>query len=273
MIYEIKNLAGGIEDLDIKSNKVTGYASTFGNVDSDGDMMMPGAFTKSLADPGKRQLHLYQHDSYRPLASVKGGSLQLSEDAKGLKFESQIVDTSWGKDVMKLIEAKVLNENSIGFQVMRSRMSKADSAGAQERYRELHELKLFEVSSCSWGANDQALNLKSLYTDELLQARLETVIKASRNGSFTDDTHMQLEIYLMQLNQLIIESKSTKPTVQAPARSVFKEKAIQRVKAWNNMIADSPPVIDANLNVELMDLARKNQGSEGRRLSSLMKHS
>jgi uncharacterized protein len=236
MIYELKNLSGGIEDLDLKTNKVTGYASTFGNVDSDGDMMMPGAFTKSLADPGKRQLHLYQHDSYRPLASVKGGSLKLSEDAKGLKFESQIVDTSWGKDVMKLIEAKVLNENSIGFMTVRAKETKAA--------RELHELKLFEVSSCSWGANDQALNLKSLYTDELLQARVETVLKASRNGSFTDETHSQLEIYLLQLNQLLIESKSTKPAVQAAARPVIDEKVIQRITAWNSLFKTTPKAID-----------------------------
>ncbi|HEV3251669.1 MAG TPA: HK97 family phage prohead protease [Puia sp.] len=240
MIYEIKNLSGGIEDIDIKSNKVVGYASTFGNVDSDLDLVMPGAFTKSLADPGKRQLHLYMHDSYRPLSSVKGGSLKLEEDAKGLKFESQIVDTTWGKDVAKLIEAKVLNENSIGFMTVRAKETKA--------YRELHELKLFEVSSVSFGSNDQALNTKSLqtslYTDDFLTARLETVTKALRNGTFTDDTFSQLEIYLYQLNQLLIESKSTKPAVQAAAKPVIDEKVIQRITAWNSLFKPQAKAID-----------------------------
>src|SRR5450432_2105211 len=110
MIYEIKNIDGAVTDVDAKSGTVKGYFSVFGNIDSDKDMIMPGAYSKSLKESA-RQLHLYQHDSYRPLSSVKGGSLKLNEDAKGLAFESTISPTSWGKDVIQLIEDGVLNEN------------------------------------------------------------------------------------------------------------------------------------------------------------------
>ena len=227
MIYEMKRVSNEIIDVDTKTNTVRGYASVFGNKDSDNDIIMPGAYTKSLGDKGKRQLHLYQHDSMRPLSSVRAGTLKLSEDAKGLKFESTITPTSWGKDVIMLINDGVLNENRVGF----SDVKYADKKG----YRELQELKLYEISSVSWGANDQALNMKSLFTDDFLISRIETVTKAFRNGSYTDDTHSQLEIYLLQLNQLLLQTKSTEPAPQEAAKPVIDTEVIQRVKAWNSL--------------------------------------
>ena len=42
-----KNLNQGISDVDVKKGIVTGYFSSFDNMDSDGDVIRKGAFTKT----------------------------------------------------------------------------------------------------------------------------------------------------------------------------------------------------------------------------------
>ena len=237
-MYSTKNISaeGNISDVDAKSNTVKGYFSVFGNKDADGDIIAPGAYTKSLKENGQRVLHLYQHDSMRPLSSVRGGSLKLSEDARGLAFESTISPTSWGKDVIQLIQDGVLNENSIGFSVVKSMERKG--------YRELIELRLWEGSSVSFGANDQALNTKSAFTEDVLQKKMQTVMKAVRNGNYTDDTAEQLEIYLLQLNQLFMDAKATSPALQKAVKPASDDKAIQGVKALNNLFKRDTEAVD-----------------------------
>jgi len=48
--YEIKELTG--------EGLVTFYANAFNNLDSDGDISMPGSFKKTLKENGKRLRHL-----------------------------------------------------------------------------------------------------------------------------------------------------------------------------------------------------------------------
>src|SRR5688572_29748388 len=60
---EYKSIGTGemmLKDIDEKKGRVLGYFSKFGNVDSDGDMIMPGSFTKTLKENGHRIKHLYQ---------------------------------------------------------------------------------------------------------------------------------------------------------------------------------------------------------------------
>ena len=58
-----------IKGADEKKGIVEGYASIFGNIDSDKDMIMPGAFSKTITERGPgsakpRIKHLWQHNSW-----------------------------------------------------------------------------------------------------------------------------------------------------------------------------------------------------------------
>ena len=113
-----KNTDQSVKDVDTVKGIVTGYFSVFGNLDSDGDIVMPGAFKKTIKEngpdsPKPRILHLYVHDSYKPLAKPH----VLKEDKHGLYFESLISQTQLGKDVIQLYQDKVLTEHSIGYLV------------------------------------------------------------------------------------------------------------------------------------------------------------
>lgn len=208
-VIEFKSMAAqgeAIKDVDVKKGIVTGYFSIFGNIDSDNDIIVPGAFKKTLSENYRRIKHLYQHDPWRPLAGTKDDRLKIQEDSKGLYFESAISQTSYGRDVVQLYQDGVLDEHSVGFQTMRSN----DKA----KHRELIELKLFEGSSVTWGANElaQGSAMKSVSIETALN-KSDKIIKALRDGRYeTDEVWDMLEIYLKQLHQTIIDLSAGQPT-------------------------------------------------------------
>jgi phage head maturation protease len=46
----IKGLNEGFQDQDLKQGIVSGYFAVFGNKDLDGDIIAPGAFTKTIQE-------------------------------------------------------------------------------------------------------------------------------------------------------------------------------------------------------------------------------
>jgi HK97 family phage prohead protease len=209
MIY--KNISQGIiEDIDEVKGIVTGYFSAFNNIDSDGDVIVSGAYKKTIAENGpqgrNRIMHLLQHNPLMPLAKP----MELMEDAKGLRFTSKITETSYGKDVIKLYAEGVFNEHSVGFEII-----KADNKAG---YREIKEIKLWEGSTVTWGANPNT-PIESIKSWDLPKSE-EMIVKFGnllRKGDVTEETMIQLEIGLKQIeNHLkalesvqIVESEET----------------------------------------------------------------
>ena len=69
----VQNVEGAlmVKDIDTVQGIITGYFSVFGNIDSDKDMIMPGAFKKSIQTQGARIKHLWQHDHRKPIAAPR----------------------------------------------------------------------------------------------------------------------------------------------------------------------------------------------------------
>jgi HK97 family phage prohead protease len=209
MIY--KNISQGIiEDVDDVKGIVTGYFSAFNNIDSDGDVIVSGAYKKTVAENGpmgrNRIMHLLQHNPLMPL----GKPMELMEDAKGLRFTSKITETSYGKDVIKLYAEGVFNEHSVGFEII-----KADNKAG---YREIREIKLWEGSTVTWGANPNTpIESMKSWDKPKSEEMLAKFCNILRNGDVSDESMIQLEIGLKQLeNHLkalesvqIVESEET----------------------------------------------------------------
>jgi HK97 family phage prohead protease len=209
MIY--KNISQGIiEDVDDVKGIVTGYFSAFNNIDSDGDVIVSGAYKKTVAENGpmgrNRIMHLLQHNPLMPL----GKPMELIEDAKGLRFTSKITETSYGKDVIKLYAEGVFNEHSVGFEIIKS----DNKAG----YREIREIKLWEGSTVTWGANPNTpIESMKSWDKPKSEEMLAKFCNILRNGDVSDESMIQLEIGLKQLeNHLkalesvqIVESEET----------------------------------------------------------------
>lgn len=190
-LLEYKSRHGEIKDIDTKNNIVTGYLSDFDTKDYDGDVIVKGAYTKSITERKNDIYFLNQHDWKQP----HGRFNVLQEDSKGLYFESEpLINTSYSSDLMKLYEAGIIKEHSIGFSTVKS--ARDASTGA----RVLKELKLYEGSNVTRGANPNTpfTGMKNLTLKEI-NDQTKTIIKALHSGTFTDDTFVLLEIALKQL--------------------------------------------------------------------------
>jgi len=144
---EYKTLSFELEDYDEEQGIFSGYAAVFNTVDNGGDIIEPGAFTKTIAEGTERVKILSQHNDYDlPI----GRPIVLREDAHGLYIKGQISDTATGRDVKTLLKDKVLNELSIGYDPVTFDYDKEDGV------RHLRELKLWEVSIVTWAMHPDA---------------------------------------------------------------------------------------------------------------------
>jgi len=127
----------------------TGYASVFNSPSEDlggfVEYVAPGAFSRSLKSRSEVKL-LWNHDTGEPLASMRGGTLKLYEDERGLKVTAKLPNTTRGRDVAELIRTGVVDSMSFGFNVMK------DSWSRDGATRTLESVRLFEVSVVSWPA-------------------------------------------------------------------------------------------------------------------------
>lgn len=195
-----------IKGADEKKGVVEGYASIFGNIDSDKDMIMPGAFSKTIAERGPgsakpRIKHLWQHNSWDPI----GIPIELREDDKGLYFVSQFGKDQFSQDKLQQHIDGIITELSIGYNTIKSE-DIADQDGKVE-YRKLTELKLWEYSSVTWGANSltEVISAKGQDIDMLseLNKRIEALGKALKNGKYTDETCEQFEAEINKIQEII----------------------------------------------------------------------
>lgn len=127
-----------------------GYAAVYGNVDSHGDMIAPGAFAKSLAayeTAGTMPVMLWGHDPARPI----GKWLEMQEDDLGLFVRGQCnLQTSAGRDAHAHLSNGDVTGMSIGYRI--------PPGGAQqdEGVLILSEIDLKEVSVVAMPSNERA---------------------------------------------------------------------------------------------------------------------
>ncbi|MDR5777297.1 MULTISPECIES: HK97 family phage prohead protease [unclassified Caballeronia] len=142
-------------DLDVKSvddaGHFSGYGSVFGNVDSYGEIVAPGAFGKSLKElqsSGRALPILWQHDTYTPIGSWSG----LKEDDHGLFGDGElwINDAPNAKIAYRGMKSKAITGLSIGYYVLDS------SYNEKTGVRTLNELDLVEISIVTNPANPDA---------------------------------------------------------------------------------------------------------------------
>ena len=209
--FQIKDNTNSVKDVDLETRTVTGYFAAFGNIDADGDMFDSSAFDKTIKENGpqasnQRIMHLYQHDTNQPLAKPH----VLRADEKGLYFESKVANTTYGTDVLKLYDSGALDEHSVGFTTLRSEPT-TDKDGNE--FNLIKEVKLWEGSTVTWGANSQTpfMGFKSMDKEERIPKifdKIKVLQKLLRNGTLTDDTFVKLEIELQQLKQMLADNLS-----------------------------------------------------------------
>jgi len=198
MIYKTSPI-GEIKDIDEKSGTVKGYGSVFGNVDSDGDIITKGAYTKTIKENGERVKYLYQHQMDKPL----GKMVNLYEDGTGLMFEAKIAKTQLGSDVLELIKAGVITENSVGILPLQK-----EGCDGDDCFRKLTEVKLYEISAVTLAANDEAmiLDVKGNVDVNKVLSRYDNLVKLIRKGNISDNLGYAIEAELIKLKSIFSDS-------------------------------------------------------------------
>jgi hypothetical protein len=127
-----------------------GYGSVFNIVDSQADVVAPGAFRRTLAEhrrAGTMPAMLWQHDAREPIGVWES----IGEDATGLRVRGRLVlETRRGGEAYALMKAGAITGLSIGYVAV-------ESARDERRgVRTLLDVNLLEVSPVTFPAQSAA---------------------------------------------------------------------------------------------------------------------
>jgi len=160
MQFERKNFATEWK-ADAATGAVEGYGAVFGNVDTYGDIIMPGAFA-SVGNNGRKVKMLWQHNPDQPI----GVWDEVREDARGLFVKGRILPgVERGREAIELMAAGAIDGLSIGYRTKDSEY--------RDGNRYLKEVELWETSIVTFPANEMAgASLKSIETERDLERAL-----------------------------------------------------------------------------------------------------
>ena len=127
-----------------------GYASIFGNKDLGNDIVMEGAFRKSLARRRAKNVKmLMQHKTDMPIGVYE----KIQEDENGLKVKGRLaLGTQMGKEAYELLKMGALDGLSIGYKAD----PKKQHYDERKRRRYLKEVDLMEISLVTFPMNPKA---------------------------------------------------------------------------------------------------------------------
>jgi HK97 family phage prohead protease len=138
------------QSLQTSNGKLVGYAAVFNAPSHDlggfREVIKPGAFKRTLADSGHIRA-LCNHDNGQLLGKVSAGTLVLSEDEIGLRFEVELPQTSYARDLSELVSRGDISGCSFGFRVRAGGELWEESNGANDP--RLTALDLGEISIVS----------------------------------------------------------------------------------------------------------------------------
>lgn len=208
------------EDADV--GYLAGYFSTFNNKDRVGDIIRPGAFTKTLKE--RKPKVLYYHDATRPIGVV----VDSWEDAKGLYGVIKLnLDTQLGMETYNLYKSGAMDSFSIGFM-----LEKYEIMTDENGYKsfDIKEVKLMEVSAVTFPANELAVvtAVKDHY-EEISGINTETVQTAISNADSIDELiniltlAKQTPVHDIEVANFfvdVLEAKSSQPGGAADDHSV-----------------------------------------------------
>jgi HK97 family phage prohead protease len=150
-----------------ESGVFEGIASVYGNIDSYGDIVEPGAFSKSIQERGKQIPVLWQHGEPIGIGEVYDAGSHLGIKGRILETVTQ------GADAIKLAKAGIVKGLSIGYRTVKNQWD------AERKANKLLEVKLYEVSLVTFPANELA-SLTAIKSESLEDEAIQTVTEITR---------------------------------------------------------------------------------------------
>lgn len=164
-----------VQDLELRMDGenpvVVGYGAVFNSESNDlggfREFIAPGAFEGRLEDDVR---FLINHDGL-PLARTTNGTLRLSVDERGLRYEAKLnPNVSTSRDLIELLKDGTINQSSFAFIVEDDSWEVKDGTN----YRTINKVsRLYDVSSVTYPAYDAASSSVALRSMEQWQEKEE----------------------------------------------------------------------------------------------------
>lgn len=126
----------------------TGYACLFNTLDRGRDIVLSGAFTRSIRERGARGIKiLWQHDPSEPIGILD----EIGEDRRGLHIKGRLLlEVGRAREAYALMQAAALDGLSIGYRALTADSDPKTGA------RLLREIDLWEISLVTFPMQDGA---------------------------------------------------------------------------------------------------------------------
>lgn len=212
---QTKEIGEGFKDVDVEKGIVTGYFAAFGSKDSDGDIIVKGAFAESILKHGPKSSHprikhLLDHSRTKAVAKI----LELKEDDFGLYYESKAGSHTDGQDFLKMVQDGLITEHSHGF-IPQVEEQKSDANYIIKSF-------LMEGSSLQfWGANSNT-PIVSVKNYEKISEQLDKITKSIKSATYTDETFKMLYGRIDELYKQANEIKASLTKENPLAASIIK---------------------------------------------------
>lgn len=213
-----------------ETNTFRGVASVFGvHIDAAiPSVIHPGAFKRTLAHNRSRVRILWQHDDSEPI----GIPTAMRETDIGLEVEGRISDTARGRDALTLMRDGVVTDLSIGFDAIKFEFDKPRKNAPPVRH--IHEVRLWEFSPVTWGANEPAKiaevnaysapvevilerfqeHVASVDLDEALALLCGPLSKLEQRGTLSETVCATVSEAIHALNGLLLGTPEAEPVAQ-----------------------------------------------------------
>lgn len=129
-----------------EERKIVGYAAIFESVTElwNGyyEKIKAGAFKRTL-DNGADVRALFNHDPNLILGRTTAGTLEVKEDEKGLNYEVDVPETTYGADLLVSVKRGDVNQSSFAFITIKEEFEKLENGDV---IRTIIEASLHDVS-------------------------------------------------------------------------------------------------------------------------------
>lgn len=110
------------------------------------ERIMPGAFTKAVSEDDVRAL--FNHDADNLLGRTRSGTLRLSLDQRGVRYEIDPPDTQTARDLLASLKRGDISGSSFAFDIR----GEAIRRDGNQYVRELTDVKLYDVGPVTYPA-------------------------------------------------------------------------------------------------------------------------
>lgn len=200
-----------VQDLELRQegddNVVVGYGSVFNTLSNElggfREIIAEGAFDGRLEDDVR---FLINHEGL-PLARTTNGTLKLTTDERGLKYEARVANTSLGRDLIELMRNGTINQSSFAFVVEDDSWEVRDGVNV----RTINKVsRLYDVSAVTYPAYEEAsVALRSM--EEWKKTEDEKVMKENLEKENEQRSKEDMDLTKRSLAELrlsIINKKS-----------------------------------------------------------------